>query len=301
MDISIVTDELSGDPETAIELGMEWGVSLFELRGVHDQRVPRVEGHVRRRLVRALKEFGAGVTAISPGLFKIPFPDVEPARSNLGWMDRGFQASWEESRALLADHRDNLLPQSLDFAAEVGARYVIAFSFHRNGAGSGAAPEGVVDVLSEAAEAAAARGLELLVETEEGHWANTGEASRRLAERVGNAAFGINWDPANALIDGDVPYPDGYEAVKAHIRNVHFKDAHVYPDGEWELVADGQVDWKGQIAALARDGYAGAIAIEPHLSPSIAATRAAFCRLCGLLMGTGAASEAIAKKFQPNS
>ena len=98
-----------------------------------------------------------------------------------------------------------------------------------------------------------------------------------------------------------MPYPAGSEAVNAHIRNVHFKDARVYPDGGWELVADGQVDWKGQIAALARDGYAGAIAIEPHLSPSIAATRAAFCRLCGLLMDTGAASGATAKKFQPNS
>ena len=283
MEISIITDELSGDPETAMELALEWGVSSFELRGVHDHRVPRLPPHLRRRLVRAIHEFGARVTAISPGLFKIPFPDAEPLRSNLTWMDKGFQQIWDGARGLLEDHRRNLLPEALDFAEEVGAKQVIAFSFHRDGAANGEAPQHVIDVLCEATEAAAARGLELLVETEEGHWANTGERSRRLAERVANPAFGINWDPANALIDGDLPYPEGYEAVKRHIRNVHFKDARRYPDGSWELLSLGDVDWTGQIAALLHDGYAGAIAIEPHLSPSVVSTRAALARLRSLI------------------
>ena len=53
MIISIVTDEMSGDPETAFELGLEWGVSHFELRGVYGQRVPRLSPHARHRLVRA--------------------------------------------------------------------------------------------------------------------------------------------------------------------------------------------------------------------------------------------------------
>ena len=52
MIISIVTDELSGDPETAFEPGLEWGVAHFELRGVHDRRVPRLPPHSRQRLVR---------------------------------------------------------------------------------------------------------------------------------------------------------------------------------------------------------------------------------------------------------
>lgn len=283
MEISIITDELSGDPETAFELALEWGVSKFELRGVHDHRAPRLPPHLHRRLLRAIKSFGVEVTAISPGLFKIPFPDEEPQGSNLAWMDREFQQSWGSARDLLDDHCRNLLPQALDFAEEVGAKQVIAFSFHRNGAASGEAPQGVIEAIAEATEAAASRGLELLVETEEGHWANTGARSGRLAERIASPAFGINWDPANALIDGDIPFPDGYEAVKPHIRNIHFKDARRYPDGSWELLRIGDVDWTGQIAALMRDGYSGVIAIEPHLSPSIASTRAALARLRSLI------------------
>lgn len=286
MQISIVTDELSSDPETAFELGLEWGVDRFELRGVHDDRVPRLTPHARHRLLRAVRSFGVSITAISPGLFKCPFPGTEPALSNLGWMDAGFFASWSDASALLEDHLQNLLPASIDFACELGAPHLIAFSFSRAGAPGGPAPTAVIDALASAAEKTRAAGLTLLIETEEGFWADTGARSAMLVERVGDPGLAINWDPANALIDGDLPYPTGYARLKHLIRNVHFKDARRYPDGSWELLADGDVDWAGQIAALAGDGYTGSIAIEPHLSPAIASTRNALARLRGLIADT---------------
>lgn len=297
MKISIVADELSGDPETAFEIGLEWGVSRFELRGVHEARVPRLSAHARRRLAGAIDSFGVTVAAISPGLFKIPFPASEPARSNLGWMDAGFFRDWSDARTLLEDHLENLLPESLDYAEEVGAQHIIVFSFHRAGATAGEAPEGVAEVLAQAAEAAAARRLTLLVETEEGHWANTGARTARLIDAIGSSALAANWDPANALIEGDVPYPSGYEALRRHVRNVHFKDVIRHPDGGWEIAAKGQVDWTGQISALVADRYDGCIAIEPHLSPSVASSRAALERLRSLI----AVAEQGESIFQPDS
>lgn len=292
MKISIVTDELSADPETAFELGLEWGVQDFELRGVYDQRVPRLASHTKRRLQRAVRSFGVGITAVSPGLFKIPFPDAEPRQSNLGWMDAEFHHSWEASRALLADHIDRLLPESLDFAAGIGAPFLIAFSFHRAGNPQGSAPAGVVETLALAAEQAASRGIGLLVETEEGHWANTGARSAELAGRIAHPGCAVNWDPANALIDGDTPFPDGYAAVRHLVRNVHFKDARRFADGSWTLTEDGDVDWSGQIAALVADNYSGAIALEPHLSPGLSSTRAALVRLKTLIDAAKDASTA---------
>jgi sugar phosphate isomerase/epimerase len=280
---AIVTDELSGDPVTAFELGLEWGVSHFELRGVFDARVPRLPPHLRRRLVRAVREFGVTVTALSPGLFKCPFPDDAPASSNLGWMDKGHFESWDECRATVDDHLRHLLPESIELAAELGARSLIAFGFSRSGRPAGPSPAGVAEMLAQAAEIAANAGIALLVETEEGFWADTGARSAALVERVGHPSLGINWDPANALIEGDVPFPDGYGAVRRHVRNVHFKDARRYPDGSWELLAKGDVDWRGQIAALKADGYSGPVAIEPHLAPSVASTRHALDRLRSLI------------------
>ena len=278
---AIVTDELSDSPETAFELGLEWGVRHFELRGMHDARVPRLSPTQCRRLLRAIKAFDVRISAISPGLFKIPFPLETPKTSNLAWMDREFHDAWANADALLREHIDRLLPESLEFATAVGAQHLIAFSFHRGGRPSGPPPEQVVEVLAAAAEMAHSAGVSLIIENEESHWANTGAQSAALIAATG-ASLGLNWDPANALIDGDVPWPDGYAPCRHLVRNVHFKDARLHPDGKWDLLAVGDVDWTGQIQALKADDYQGCVAMEPHLWPSIDSVRSALNRFNAL-------------------
>jgi len=284
---SIVTDELSADPETAFELGLEWGVTHYELRGVYESRVPSLSAYARHRLSRTVRDSGVTITALSPGLFKGPLPNVGPEHSNLFWMGAGYFRKWQDGKNEADRHLHTLLPQAIELAAEVGARFIIGFSFHRAGLPGGDAPAAVVETLAEAAETTRKAGLEFLIETEEGHWADTGARSAALVERIGDPSLGLNWDPANALIDGDIPYPDGYAAAKHLIRNVHFKDARRYPDGRWEILPEGDVDWQGQIKALLDDGYGGAIAVEPHLSPSVARTRTALDRLRALVVAAG--------------
>ncbi|TKT55081.1 sugar phosphate isomerase/epimerase family protein [Rhizobium sp. LC145] len=278
---AIVTDELSDSPETAFELGLEWGVRHFELRGMHDARVPRLSPTQRRRLLRAIDAFNVHISAISPGLFKIPFPLEGPKTSNLAWMDQEFHDAWSNAEALLNEHVERLLPESLDFAVAVGAQHLIAFSFHRGGQPSGPAPAQVVEVLARAAEMARSAGMSLIIENEEGHWANTGAHSAALIAATG-APLGLNWDPANALIDGDLPWPEGYGACRHLVRNVHFKDARVHRDGTWELLARGDVDWAGQIRALKVDDYRGCVAMEPHLWPSVTSVRSSLARFNAL-------------------
>lgn len=283
MEIAIVTDELSADPETAFELGLEEGVRHFELRGVHSDRIPRISAHAKARLIRAIRDFGVEITAVSPGLFKIPLPDAAPQRSNLGWMDAGFFRQWQDSQAALRDHAEDLLPRTIDFAGEVGARYIVGFSFHRAGAAGGPAPAQAIDQLAAAADRVRAAGLELLIETEEGFWADTGARSAAVVAAIGAERAGINWDPANSFCEGDDPYPPGYAALRQYVRNVHFKDARRDADGRATFVADGAIDWQGQITALARDGYSGAIAVEPHLERPVAAVRHSLKRLRSLI------------------
>lgn len=283
MDIALVTDEISGDPETAFELGLEQGIRHFELRGVYNGRVPRIDVHTHTRLLRAVREFGVNITAVSPGLFKIPLPEAEPTHSNLGWMDQDFFRKWQDGQAALRDHLDNLLPETIDFAGEVGARFIIAFSFHRASASGGPAPKMVTDHLQAAAERVRAAGLELLIEVEEGFWADTGERSAEIARTIGADRIGINWDPANAFCEGDDPFPSGYAHLRRYVRNVHFKDARRDAQGRISIVANGEIDWRGQIAALSRDGYAGCIAIEPHLDRPVAAVRHSLARLRSMI------------------
>ena len=72
MKISLITDEISADPETAIELGAEWGIRDFELRGYFTDRAPRLSDYQKQRLRDLLVEYQARIIAIGPGLFKVP-------------------------------------------------------------------------------------------------------------------------------------------------------------------------------------------------------------------------------------
>jgi sugar phosphate isomerase/epimerase len=133
--------------------------------------------------------------------------------------------------------------------------------------------------LGEAAEKAASSGIILAMETEEGYWADTGERTRRVVEQVHHPALRVNWDPGNVFCAGERPFPTGYAALRGLIHHVHFKDARHLPDGGAEFVAQGEIDWQGQVKALIQDGYDGYISIETHLRPKIAEAKAAFDRL----------------------
>src|SRR5512138_2120918 len=154
MKISLITDEISADPETAIELGTEWGIHDFELRGFYTDRVPRLSAYQKQRLHDMLSEYQARVIAISPGLFKVPYPPKHAPHTSLGWMDSAGYETWFEAQRLAHYHLNELLPASLDFANEFGARMVLAFSFDRAGAPPGQPPEEILNCLRQAAERA---------------------------------------------------------------------------------------------------------------------------------------------------
>jgi sugar phosphate isomerase/epimerase len=283
MKISLITDEISADPETAIELGVEWGVRDFELRGFYTDRVPLLSEYQKQRLRDALDEYQARVIAVGSGLFKSTYPSKQAPRLPLGWMDRAAYAGWAEAQRLVHYHLYELLPASLDFANEFGAPLLVIFGFDRAGAPPGPPPEEVLNSLRLAAERAAAAGVQLVLENEDGFWADTGARTAQLVQAVDHPALAVNWDPGNAFFADDEPYPRGYQAVRGLLRHVHFKDARRGPDGALSYVAEGQAGWPDQIRALAADGYDGFISIETHLRPKVFAARAALERLRRLI------------------
>ncbi|MGE5248606.1 MAG: sugar phosphate isomerase/epimerase family protein, partial [Bacteroidota bacterium] len=137
----------------------------------------------------------------------------------------------------------------------------------------------ILNCLRLAAERAFASGIVLAVENEDGFWADTGARTADVVRAVNHPSLGINWDPGNAFFAGDEPYPTGYSAVRGLVRHVHFKDALKGPDGVLRYCASGQVDWSGQIDALAADGYEGFVSIETHIRPKVASGRSALERL----------------------
>jgi sugar phosphate isomerase/epimerase len=288
MKISIITDEVSADFETAVELAKEWNLDAVEIRGVGESRYPLLPNYILNRIPELVEEANLKVSAISPGLFKIPFP--VPPRSEtriLRWEDAVMSERFRNAEELVRYHLEELLPDSIKGAKKVGAETIICFSFDR---GHGVDPEtevpsGVIDVLKDAARTVEEAGLTLAVEVEHICWGDTGERTAKIVEKVGSRSFGVNWDPGNAYRSGEErPYPDGYKHIRDYLKHIHFKDAKTDPEtGERGFVFDGVVDWKGQIAALLNDGYSGYISVETHVRPKLDMARRSIDRLRKLL------------------
>ncbi|GAC1429508.1 MAG: hypothetical protein NVSMB65_02910 [Chloroflexota bacterium] len=84
------------------------------------------------------------------------------------------------------------------------------------------------------------------------------------------------WDPGNAAAAGEQAYPAGYTAVRgtrAPISHVHVKDLARETAGggraRFVPAAEGVIDYAGQLAALATDGYRGVLSLEPHVGPGL--------------------------------
>lgn len=290
MKISIVTDEISSDLETAIELAQSWGLDAIELRGVGDHRYPDVSDFWRKRVPELIRESGLKVSAISSGLFKIPFPELPPAETRiLRWEDAMLFQRKQNADALLRFHLEHLLPESIKAAQELGVNTIVCFSFDRPShvKPETPVPDEVIETLKEASNLVEQAGLTLAVEVEHICWGDTALRTAQIIEKVGNSALGINWDPANAYRAGeDHPYPTGFDAIRHLVRHVHFKNAQIDSQtGERRFTFDGVIDWKSQIAALKRNGYDGFVSVETHLRPKIEMSRRSLEYLRKLVKG----------------
>jgi sugar phosphate isomerase/epimerase len=257
MKLSLITDECTHDPFTAFELGRKWGIEDYEIRYAYRWRVPEGPGWASDLVAAAVKAYGVKVSAISPGLFK-PVMRADGSKVPVSI----------DAPAEIRRHIDELLPRFLDFGARLNAHRMIVFALPKPAQAPGAIPAVVIDSLGEAAQKAADASVTLLLENGQGSWADTGAASRAIVEAVGSPALRLTWDPANVVHGGfaEDPVKEGYPLVREFIGNVHVKDAVCRAGkGQWVMLGEGQVDWRGQIAALRADGYDGYLTLEPHL------------------------------------
>jgi len=288
MKVSIMSDEISSDFESALEIMRSWEVDAVEIRRAGDRRYPDVSDYWKARVPQMLAEYGLPVAAISPGLFKIPYPAApKPFHFHRGQDLEQFESEVAADR-LFAHHVNVLLPESIKAAKNVGTRMIIIWNFERRG--KGPAPEGVVKTLRGAAEQAAAEGITLAIEVQD-----LCEYVCDLVTRVDHPALAVSWTPASAYAAGEeLPFPNGYQTLRPFIRHVHFKDVRSQApvsesDGAAEMrvrhqwVLDGVIDWRGQIAQLKKDGYDGYVSVEPHVRPQIDAAKRTLDRVRTLI------------------
>ncbi|MDZ7269496.1 MAG: sugar phosphate isomerase/epimerase [candidate division KSB1 bacterium] len=251
MRIGFVTDEISAEVVEALTIGLAWGVRDFELRVIGDRRVPAITPATVGQILALQQKHGLRLTALSPGVFKGTVHDT---------------ALWQHELR-------ETLPATFDLARVLGTPLVIVFGFQRSPRDVPGDVNKVVEIFRQAAQAAHAHGLILAVENEPGFWCDTGGNTSRLLAQVNSPALRANWDPGNAVGTAELPYPEGYDALKPWIANVHVKDTIKGALVECVPVGEGRVNWRGQLQALARDKVVPHVTIETHCLPLLENSR----------------------------
>lgn len=179
------------------------------------------------------------------------------------------------------EDQPRLTERAFAIARFFGARIVRVFSYWRT-VEPAVLDDAVVRALSELAEGAAKENLVVGLENEHACNVATAAEAARILALIAHESLQLVWDPANALVAGEEPFPLGYSRLPSHrIAHVHAKDCHM--EGEkpvWGPLGTRRVRWKSQIAALLADGYKGYLSLETHW-PGPDGNKLEASRICG--------------------
>jgi L-ribulose-5-phosphate 3-epimerase len=255
--IGAITDEFSLDPGVALDAMSKLGMTIAELRLIGNRNVIDLSDDEVRALREEVEKRGMRVLSIASPVLKCVLPDAPP-------LDERFQQDVFGSAYTIAD-QPRLAKRAMEIAELAGAKFIRVFSYWRT-----IAPEQchdrIVSALRGLADQAGERGLVIGLENEHACNVATGAEAGKILAALDHPALKSIWDPANAFILGETPFPDGYAKLPAtRVAHVHAKDCVIKGHTPtWGALGEMDVDWRGQIAALKRDGYAGAISLETH-------------------------------------
>jgi sugar phosphate isomerase/epimerase len=258
MELAVITDEIDNDLGRALEVMAEYDVRGAELRTVWDKNIADAPREYWQRAKDLLAERGMHVVGIASPFYKCDMPGIDI---------EGPAGPLHSATARGLGDQIALLEHCIDIARFFDTNLIRVFSFWKHGPLTPAIEERIVDAFAEPVALAEREGIVLGLENEHACCLGTGAQTARVLAEINSPALRAIWDPGNAFMDGEEPFPRGYEAIKEFIAHVHIKDAAVPPgatEPDWTLVGGGQIDYSGQMAALRADGYPGYLSLETH-------------------------------------
>ena len=255
--IAAITDEFSPDLATALNAMAPIGMTGAELRVVFGKNIMDLDADQLKHAKELLDAKGMEVISIASPLLKCVLaggPDI----------DTRFQQDIFASKHTF-DDQPRLADHAFGLAKHFGAKIIRVFSYWRT-VDTAACFDPICKALAGLADQARQHGVIIGIENEHACNIGTAEESAKLLKAVDHPNLKLVWDPANALVGGENPFPHGYGLLPAgRIVHVHMKDCHM--EGHkpiWGPLGTRSVDWKGQLKALKADGYDGWLSLETH-------------------------------------
>jgi sugar phosphate isomerase/epimerase len=245
--LAVISDEVSQDFQTVVNVSAEYKLNGVEIRSVWDKPPQDLSKEDMARMKGMLDEVGLEVAGIASPFFKCEIDNEQERREHL-----------------------EILKKCIEMAHFFGTNIVRGFTFWNTGR-TEAVWERILEYYREPVRIVESEGIFIGVENE----SSTSVATARLLEKfladVGSPNVKAIWDAANEAHaeEGETPYPDAFDRVKANMIHCHAKDVAPDADGEMQSVpvGTGIVDWKGQIKELLDSGYKGYLSLETHWRP----------------------------------
>ena len=259
--IAVINDEISQDFDhvcsvVAHDFGLQW----IEIRSMWNKNVSVLTDAEIDEANRILAKYSLQVTDIASPLFKTDWPGApKSAYGSKGDMHGAAEVAFKQ--------QDDLLDRSMALAKRFKTDKVRCFDFWRL---DDIAPyrAAIDEKLRTAAETAGKQGILLVLENEFECNTATGREAARTLGAVQSPHLALNWDPANAVMRGELDaFPAGWEGLpKERIHHCHCKNArkNVLGKTEWSPVGKGFIDWSAQFRALKQAGFRDAVSLETH-------------------------------------
>lgn len=259
--VAVITDEISPDFDHACHVAsQDFGMHWVELRSMWGKNMMDLTSDQIAEAQKILEKYQLQVTDIASPLFKTDWPGAPRSTyGSKGDLHGAAETTFKE--------QDGILEKSIALAKQFKTDKVRCFDFWRL---DDVAPyrAAIDDKLREAAEKSKNAGVLLVLENEFECNTATGREAARTLGAVKTRSLALNWDPANAVMRGEVDaYPAAWEMLpKDRIHHCHVKNAVKNDAGKmvWAPTGNGVIDWTGQFRALKAAGFRDAVSLETH-------------------------------------
>jgi sugar phosphate isomerase/epimerase len=259
--VAVINDEISPDFDHACYVvAHDFGMSWIELRGMWGKNVMDLSASEIDDAKKILAKYELRVTDIASPLFKTNWPGAPKSQY-------GSKGDLHGAPETTFKQQDEILERSISLAKQFKTDRIRGFDFWRL---DDVAPyrAAIDEKLRSAAETAGRQGLLLLLENEFDCNTGTGREAARTLNAIQSPHLGLNWDPGNAVMRGELDaFPGGWDALpKNRIHHCHCKNAIKNATGkiEWAPVDKGFINWTAQFRALKQIGYREAVSLETH-------------------------------------
>jgi L-ribulose-5-phosphate 3-epimerase len=243
MKLGVITDEVSQSLDKAVKFAKEFGLKGVELRSVDEMNIDGLTPKKLRGIFKIISDNGLSVCNLSSSFFKCSLASSSEILQNLEKLKRLIEAA----HYLQCDS-------------------IRGFAFFDSGDFDERFSD-ICEKIEGPARQLQKEGIHLLLESDPSVFTTNCTRLAKLLSALKNPFLGAIYDPGNDIYDpyGELPFPDGFNAIRPFIRHVHIKDA-VMREGKPQCVklGTGSIPYQSLLKELSNMGYNGYLVLETH-------------------------------------